>query len=92
MRDDRKDSKDDALFGRLRHLVQAAKTMQQRDRRSVLALAADIRRLRGELDARRQRLGEQMRAASTRTTAINAYARIRSMAPGPIHRPTNPTE
>lgn len=88
----RSDDKDDALFGRLRHLVQAAKTMQQRDRRRVLALAADIRLVRGQLAERRQMLNEQMRAASTRTTAISAYARTGSMTPGPTYRPTNPTE
>ncbi|MET0968271.1 MAG: hypothetical protein ABWY18_03640 [Tardiphaga sp.] len=88
----RNDDQDDALFGRLRHLVQAAKTMQRRDRRSVLALEADIRMVRGELNARCRMLTEQMRAASTRTAAISAYARIGRMASGPNHRPTNPTE
>ena len=77
---------EDELFGRLRHLVAAAKTVrQQRDRRSVLSLEADIRALRAELNRRCAVLTEQMKDAGARTTAINAYARTGFLARGLPH-------
>jgi hypothetical protein len=88
----RNDDNDHALLGRLRHLIHAARTMHQRDRRSVLALEADIRILRGALSARCDALTERMRAAGTRTAAISAYARIGSIARGPHIRLTTPTD
>jgi hypothetical protein len=88
------DSKpDEALFDRLRRLVQTAKAMNQCDRRSVLAMEADIRTIRSELNKRCSVLTEQMRTAGARTMAISAYARTGSIARGLSHmRPTYPTE
>lgn len=77
---------DEALFDSLRRLVAAAKTVrQQRDRRSVLSLEADIRALRAELNRRCAVLTAQMKDAGARTTAINAYARTGSLARGLPH-------
>jgi len=71
---------DAALLGRLRSLVQSAKTAHLRDRRSVLALETDIRLLRSELTRRCAALTDQMNHAGRQVTAINAYARTGSLA------------
>lgn len=82
---------DEMLFGRLRRMVETAKTAHLRDRRSMLTLETDIRTLRAELTRRCAALTEQMNCAGRRTTALNAYARTISLARN--HAPTrSPTE
>ena len=84
---------DDKLFGRLRRLVESAKTAHLRDRRSILSLEADIRMLRAELNGRCAALTEQMNHAGRRATALNAYARTVSLARAPSPAPSKtPTE
>jgi hypothetical protein len=83
---------EEVLFGRLRRLVATARTIQQRDRRSVLVLQNDIRAVRAELTQRCAVLAQQMKDAGARTMAINAYARTGSLARGlpfaPYKQPT----
>lgn len=73
---------DEMLLGRLRRLVETAKTAHLRDRRNVLSLETDIHALRTELTMRCAVLAEQMKDASARTKAIFAYARTGSLARG----------
>lgn len=74
---DRADDKE--LFTRLDRLLSAARLIRGGERRLILSLESDIRRVRAALSARGEALAQELRTLNARSQAASAYGRIASM-------------
>ncbi|ABD05477.1 hypothetical protein RPB_0766 [Rhodopseudomonas palustris HaA2] len=78
--------KDDELFVRLDRLVTAARILRGAERRLILSLESDIRRVRAGLSGRCEELAHELRTLNTRSRAASAYGRTASMGRGAPQR------
>ncbi|MGP9814338.1 hypothetical protein ACTZWT_22740 [Rhodopseudomonas sp. NSM] len=77
---------DNELFTRLDRLLTAAKLIRGGERRLILSLESDIRRVRAALSARCEALAQDMRTLNARSNAASAYGRTASIGRGAPHR------
>jgi hypothetical protein len=70
---------DHELFARLERLLTSARLLHGRERRLILSIESDIRRVRAALNARCEALAKDLRKLNARNQAASAYVRTASM-------------
>lgn len=79
-----KTDNDESLFSGLRRIVSAVKSASPiGDRRRLLSLESDLRRVRDDLNQRCGALTQKMNEAGAQLHAVSAYARCASLRRGP---------
>ena len=77
---------DHELFSRLDRLLTAARLLRGRERRLILSIESDIRRVRAALNTRCEDLAKELRTLNARNQAAGAYFRAASMGRGTPQR------